>query len=148
MPLIKRVSPKLQEAYDALLEMTRPLPLLVGSGLAFIAWGLECCSLYAIVHGFPGVHLSWDAAVFAYSASTLAGALAMMPGGLGGTEVAMAALLRALGGPAMSKSIATATTMLVRIATLWFAVLIGLLALGVHRAMQRARVRSQAGLSA
>ena len=58
----------------------------------------------------------------------------------------MAALLRTLGGPAMSRSIATATTMLVRIATLWFAVVIGVLALAVHRAMHR--VRPEAGVSA
>ena len=49
LPLVKRISPKLHEAYDALVEMTRPMPLLVGSLLAFLAWGLECCSLYVIL---------------------------------------------------------------------------------------------------
>ena len=48
--------------------------------------------------------------------------------------------------------IAIATTTLVRIATLWFAVVIGVLALGVYRAMERARAalgepRSRFGLS-
>ncbi len=140
VPVVNRISHKLHEAYDSLLEMTRPLPLLVGSFIAFLAWGLECCSLYAIVHGFPGVHMSWDAAVFAYSASTMVGALAMMPGGLGVTEIGMTALLQALGGPALRAPVATATTILVRIATLWFAVVIGFTALAVHRAMQRQRV--------
>jgi uncharacterized protein (TIRG00374 family) len=137
--LLKRISPKLHAAYDALLEMTRPMPLIVGSGLAFLAWGLECGSLYVIVSGFPGVHLAWDAAVFAYSAATLAGALAMMPGGLGGTEAVMIMLLGTLGKPAVTTPIAIATTTLVRIATLWFAVVIGVLALGVYRAMERRR---------
>ena len=49
-----------------------------------------------------------------------------MPGGLGVTEGTMASLLKALGGPAMTLPVATATTILVRIATLWFAVGIGL----------------------
>jgi uncharacterized protein (TIRG00374 family) len=141
LPLIGRISHKLHEAYDSLLEMTRPKPLLVGSLIALLAWGLECCSLFVIVHGFPGVALSWDAAVFAYAASTMAGALAMMPGGLGVTEVGMAALLEALGHSTIRPAVATATTILVRIATLWFAVVIGFAALGVHRAMQRGRVR-------
>ena len=83
--------------------------------------------------------MSWDGATFAYAASTLAGAMAMMPGGLGVTEVGMTALLQTLGGPSMHPAVATATTMLVRIATLWFAVAIGLLALALHRA-RRPRV--------
>jgi uncharacterized protein (TIRG00374 family) len=137
VPLLSKISPKLHEAYDALLEMTRPAPLLIGSAVAFAAWALECWSLYAVVHGFPGVHMSWDACVFAYSASTLAGAVAMMPGGLGVTEVGMTALLKTLGGAAMRPAVATAATMLVRICTLWFAVVLGAAALAVHRAMQR-----------
>jgi uncharacterized protein (TIRG00374 family) len=140
IPVLKRISQKLNEAYDSLLEMTRPGPLLVGSLIAFAAWGLECASLYAVVEGFPGVHITWDGAVFAYAASTLAGAIAMMPGGLGVTEVGMTALLRTLGGAAMRPAVATAATMLVRICTLWFAVVIGAVALAIHRSMQRSRV--------
>jgi glycosyltransferase 2 family protein len=137
LPLLRRFSPKLGEAYEALLEMTRPGPLFVGSALALAAWALECGSLYAIVHGFEGVVMSWDGATFAYAASTLAGAIAMMPGGLGVTEIGMTALLQALGGASMTPAVATAATMLVRVATLWFAVAIGLLALALHRALHR-----------
>ncbi len=146
VPLLRRFTPKLSEAYEALLEMTRPAPLLIGSALALLAWGLECGSLYAIVHGFDGVVMSWDGATFAYAASTLAGAIAMMPGGLGVTEIGMTALLQTLGGPSMTAAVATAATMLVRVATLWFAVLIGLLALGLHRALRpRVAPRPDAG---
>jgi uncharacterized protein (TIRG00374 family) len=137
LPIIARISPKLHEAYDALLEMTRPAPLVIGSAIAFVAWAMECGSLYAIVHGFSGVHMSWKACVFAYSASTIAGAVAMMPGGLGVTEVGMTGLLQALGGRAMLPEVATASTILVRIATLWFAVAIGLVALMAFRHTQR-----------
>jgi uncharacterized protein (TIRG00374 family) len=134
LPLLARLSHRLKEAYDALLETTRPVPMLVGTALAFVAWGLECGSLYAVVRGFDGVSLTWDASVFAYSASTIAGAVAMMPGGLGVTEVGMTALLQTLGGPAMRPAVATTSTILVRIATLWFAVAIGAVALAAHRA--------------
>ena len=137
LPLINRVSAKLSEAYESLLEMTRPIPLLVATALSFVAWGLECASLYVIVRGFPGVSLTWDAATFAYAASTIAGAVAMMPGGIGVTEIGMTALLQTLGGPALQPAVATATTMLVRIATLWFAVAIGVVALVLHRLIYR-----------
>ena len=135
LPVLARLGGRLREAYDALLETTRPMPMLIGTAFAFTAWGLECGSLYVIARGFEGVSLSWDAAVFAYSASTIAGAVAMMPGGLGVTEVGMTALLQTLGGPAMTPAVATASTILVRIATLWFAVGIGAVALAVHRAL-------------
>jgi uncharacterized protein (TIRG00374 family) len=133
IPGLKRIGSRLREAYDALLHLTRPAPLLIGSFIGLLAWGLECGSLYVIVHGFAGAMMPWDAATFAYSASTLAGALAMMPGGLGVTEVGMTTLVQTLGGSSISAPVAAATTILVRIATLWFAVLVGACALVLHR---------------
>jgi glycosyltransferase 2 family protein len=137
LPLISKISHRLREAYDSLLTMLRPAPLFFGTLIALMAWGLECAALYVIVAGFPGTHLAWDSAVFAYSASTIAGAVAMMPGGLGVTEGSMTGLLQALGGGAITRTVATAATILVRIATLWFAVLIGLAAFGVYKLMRR-----------
>jgi uncharacterized protein (TIRG00374 family) len=64
----------------------------------------------------------------------LAGALSFMPGGLGGSEAAMVLLLRMLRVPL---SIAVAATLLIRAATLWFAVLLGIIAL-LARAPARA----------
>jgi uncharacterized protein (TIRG00374 family) len=139
---IGRFAHKLHEAYEALLVMVRPGPLLFGTLIALMAWGLECAALYVIVAGFPGLRLAWDAAVFAYSASTIGGALLMSPGGLGVTELGMTGLLQALGGKAMTFEIATAATLLVRLATLWFAVGIGVVALGVFRAQQSRRVHA------
>jgi uncharacterized protein (TIRG00374 family) len=133
IPALSKVGHKLREAYDALLTMMRPGPLLMGTLIAFFAWSLECGSLYAIVRGFPGVTLGWEATTFAYSASTIVGALAMLPGGLGVTEAGMTGLLQALGGPAMTKAIATTATILCRLATLWFAVAIGWVALSIYR---------------
>ncbi|MDD9944413.1 MAG: lysylphosphatidylglycerol synthase transmembrane domain-containing protein [Myxococcales bacterium] len=135
VPLVRRVAGKLWLAYDALLAMTRPGPLLWATLLSFVAWGMECASLYFIVHGFSDVHMAWDAATFAYAASTIIGALAMMPGGLGVTEVGMAGLVQALGAGSMTPAVAGATTILVRVATLWFAVVVGAVAMPLHRAM-------------
>jgi uncharacterized protein (TIRG00374 family) len=133
----KRFAPRLREAYDSLFEMTRPAPLIAGTGAAVVAWGMECAALYVILRGFGGAGLPWDAATFAYSASTMAGAVAMMPGGLGVTEAGMTGLLMALGGKSMTPALAAAATILVRIATLWFAVAVGIAALGVRRVRSR-----------
>jgi uncharacterized protein (TIRG00374 family) len=138
---IAKIAHKLHEAYESLLTMLRPTPLLFGTGLGVMAWGLECAALYVIVHGFPGLTLTWDAAVFAYAASTIVGALAMLPGGLGVTEAGMTGLLQTLGGASMTKEVATAATILVRIATLWFAVAIGMVALALFRTQQKRAAR-------
>ena len=58
----------------------------------------------------------------------VAGALAMLPGGLGVTEAGMAGSLQVL-GHGITPSIATGATLLVRLATLWWAVIVGALAL-------------------
>jgi len=133
IPLTKRSVPKLREAYDSLHEMTRLVPLAVGTIAGTISWGMECVALHIIINGFGHYMLDWDASVFAYSVSTIAGAIAMMPGGLGVTEIGMTGLLQTLGNQQMTPAIATASTMLVRIATLWFAVIIGIAALGIRR---------------
>jgi uncharacterized protein (TIRG00374 family) len=49
-----------------------------------------------------------------------------MPGGLGGSEASMIVLLRISGVPL---PLAVSATLLIRLATLWFAVLLGILAL-------------------
>jgi uncharacterized protein (TIRG00374 family) len=131
--VLGKLVPRLREAYESLHTLTRPYTLLYATALSTLAWGLEVVGLGVILMGFEGVTLGWEATSFAYSASTIVGALAMMPGGLGVTEAGMTGLLSALGDEAMTPAVATAATMLVRLATLWWAVLIGLLAFGVYR---------------
>jgi uncharacterized protein (TIRG00374 family) len=133
LPVLGKLVPRLREAYESLHTLTRPSTLLYATALSTVAWGLEVVGLGVILMGFEGVTLGWEATSFAYSASTIVGALAMMPGGLGVTEAGMTGLLSALGDEAMTPAVATAATMLVRLATLWWAVLIGLLAFGVYR---------------
>lgn len=128
-----RIGPRLRDAHDALVTLLSPLPLLGASLLATAAWFLECVSLYLIVRGFEGVELSLGASTFAYSAPTILGALAMLPGGLLVTEASMTGALRTLGGAAMTETVAAGATLLVRLATLWWAVVLGLGALAWQR---------------
>ncbi|MBW2463175.1 MAG: flippase-like domain-containing protein [Deltaproteobacteria bacterium] len=138
MPVIRGLVPRLREAYESLHSMTRLGPLVYATLLSTLSWGLEVVGLGVILSGFDGVSLGWEATSFAYSASTIAGALAMMPGGLGVTEAGMTGLLQALGDESMTPAVATAATMLVRLATLWWAVVVGVVALAAYR--RRAKV--------
>ncbi len=132
LPVLHKVTPRLREAYESLRALVGPGALAAATGMATFSWLLECVTLMVIARGF-GVSLDFVASTFAYSVPTIVGALAMMPGGLGVTEAGMTGVLVSVGGPAMTPSIATGITMLVRIATLWWAVVLGFGALALHR---------------
>jgi uncharacterized protein (TIRG00374 family) len=68
------------------------------------------------------VTLPLRTATFVYAFASLAGALSMLPGGLGVAEGSLTALLAGLGTPLPE---AAAATLLVRGATLWLAVALG-----------------------
>ena len=75
-------------------------------------------------HALPAVP-----AIGIFAFSTLAGALSFMPGGLGGTEVTMIMLLRLF---AIPLPIAVSATLIIQVVTLWFAVLLGIIALSIR----------------
>ncbi len=140
IPGVRRFVPRLHEAWQSLAVLVRPLPLLWATGLATFSWGLECVALWLIVNGFHGSSINLGPASFTYAASTIAGALAMLPGGLGVTEAGMAGSLQLL-GEGITPTIATGATLLVRLATLWWAVVVGALALFVLRRWMKQRRR-------
>ena len=99
--------------------------LLYGISLGLVAWGAEGMAFYYIMHVL-GNDLSVPTALFIYSFSMLVGALSFLPGGLGGAEATMVALL-ILNNVAQPQAVAA--TVLIRLATLWFAVALGVGAL-------------------
>ena len=104
------------------------LPMLLqGIALGVIAWGAEGVAFYYIMR-ILGSELSLQTALFIYAFSMLVGALSFLPGGLGGVEAAMVALLM-LNHVAQPQAVAA--TVLIRLATLWFAVALGVIALAM-----------------
>lgn len=87
------------------------------------AWGAEGLGFAWLSH-WLGIGIGTRYAVFVYAASMLAGAVSVMPGGLGGAEAAMIMLLRIAGADSAQ---AVAATILIRLATLWFAVVLGMI---------------------
>jgi len=124
---LKHVGPKLLEAYDSLATLVRPLNLVVPTLLSIGAWSLECAALWVILKGL-GQSTGMGLATFFYATSTLAGALVPVPGGLGVTEASLQGQME-LGH--VSPAASTAAMILVRFATLWFAVLVGFVALSL-----------------
>jgi uncharacterized protein (TIRG00374 family) len=89
--------------------------------LSVAAWSAEGLAFHWIL-GWMGAEIPLAFSLFVYATAMLAGALSFMPGGLGGAEAVMVALLMWKGMPAAD---AVAATVLIRLATLWFAVALG-----------------------
>ena len=104
-------------AYDC----HRPLVLASALIISIFAWGAEALAFYWILE-FMGADIPLQIAIFIYALAMLAGAVSFMPGGLGGAEAVMVGLLTWKGMPVPD---AVAATVLIRLATLWFAVAIG-----------------------
>jgi uncharacterized protein (TIRG00374 family) len=103
-----------------------PRVLAIATALSLVAWGAEAFAFHLMLD-WLGLQVDVAFAVFVYAAAMLAGALSFLPGGLGGAEATMVSLLLWLGQP---QAPAVAATVLIRLTTLWFAVVLGLLALG------------------
>jgi glycosyltransferase 2 family protein len=129
----RRFREPLHEMYGGLQSLCRPRLLAVATLIAIPAWGCECVGFALIVNAFPGAHVDLALAMMIYAATTIAGALSFLPGGLGVTEGAMTILLVQT-ATQLDQATALDATLLTRLATLWFAVLLGLVLLSIARA--------------
>jgi uncharacterized protein (TIRG00374 family) len=90
-----------------------------------VSWGAEGLGLFLICQGLH-LNVAAPTAIGIYAIASLAGSAAFfLPAGIGGMEIVMTTLLIAHGASLRTAVIAT---LLCRIATLWFAVLIGVTA--------------------
>ena len=138
--LTRRLREPLHDMYGGLAALCRPAPLAAATALALPAWACECVGFSLIVNAFPGAHVDLGLAMVIYASTTVAGALSFLPGGLGVTEGAMALWL-VHGTARLDGSTALDAALLTRLATLWFAVILGLIFLAVARRRVRMRAR-------
>jgi uncharacterized protein (TIRG00374 family) len=127
-PKLGRFEPKLREAVVSLRLLSRPRTLAAPLLFSVLAWASEGVALWVLLKGF-GATAPVVLAVFFYETASLAGALIPVPGGLGVVETMLREQLVLLGG--VAEAAATSSMILVRFATLWWAVLVGFLALSV-----------------
>ena len=134
---LARLRDPLHETLGHLASLCRPVPLVLATLIAIPAWGCECVGFALICDAFPGAHVDLGLAIVIYAGTTIAGALSFLPGGLGVTEGTMTlALVRWK----LDRATAVAATLLTRVATLWFAVVLGIGFLTLARRRIRKRV--------
>lgn len=128
----RRFRERLRVFYEELKDLVGPGPLTWATALAMVAWAAECIGFAVIISGFAGTDVPLLLATAIYAATTVAGALSFLPGGLLVTEAGMTFLLVEI-ARGLDEPTAVAATILTRLATLWFAVAIGVAALMLLR---------------
>lgn len=121
--LLPRLFAKIRRAARALVIFSNPLVVLTALILGLAGWLAEGLAFHFLL-SWMGSDLGFWMAVAIFTFSTLAGGLTGAPGGVGGAEAAMVALLSLQGVPF---EVSLPATAIIRATTLWFAIGIGLL---------------------
>ncbi len=132
IPLLNRIAPHLNDFHGASNEVLAVRPLVVGTIISFLSWGLEILAVYLCSVGI-GADQRFLVVVFIFAVGSIAGNLSMLPGGIGAAEASMAGMFRFYAG--LPAALAVALTFVIRLATLWFATLIGVAGLFVVRGL-------------
>jgi uncharacterized protein (TIRG00374 family) len=140
VPVLRRHTGHLEIAVASLSSLLSPASLVFATLLGVISWSAECVAFFFVLVGL-GSAPSWDhllKAIFILPITSLAGAVLFLPGGLGAVEGGIAGLTQAL--LAFSRGQAAAAALLIRLATLWLAVVLGVGAFAIftrHRGLDR-----------
>lgn len=118
-----RLFARVRRASKSLSAFQGPTVLVAAGALGVIGWLAEGWAFHLLLV-WMGADVGFWSAVGIFIFATLAGGLTGAPGGLGGAEAAMVALLLGYGVPI---EIALPATLIIRLTTLWFAIAIGLL---------------------
>ena len=116
-------SERITEALRAGRRLLDPAPVAVGVVTALLAWSCEGTAFHLMLASF-GIQNNLLLSFAIYGISALAGALSMLPGGLGSAEVVMVLLLDRVGVPTPT---ALAVTVAFRLLSIWLFTFIGML---------------------
>lgn len=120
---------QINTAYTSFHKMLGAKSLAAALLLSFLSWVLECLSVYFVLIALEiNVEFIWT--IFSYAFSILFGSLTALPGGLGVTD---GSLVYFLSNKGYEQSTAVAATIFIRLATLWFAVLVGSITMMIFR---------------
>ena len=128
IPVLKTKTHLFEEFRNAATVLLNAKSLFVSVPIGMLSWGIEALVL-CVVAASMGYSLPASVALLSHSAGSVAGAISMIPGGLGLTEVTIDGILCGY----LPEATATVTTLLMRFATLWFSVVLGVIALWIFK---------------
>ena len=118
-----RLMVRVRRAAGSLSAFSDPKTVIITLALGLTGWIAEGYAFHLLLM-WMGADIGFWMAATIFTFSTLAGGLTGAPGGVGGAEAAMVALLSMQGVPLETSLPATA---IIRVTTLWFAIGLGLL---------------------
>ncbi len=118
---LRGIADGLDESYEATRTVLAPVPFAVTLAMSLVAWFAECVGYWLVFVGLNVSTVGLDAATFLYAFATVFGAPS--PGGMGMADAAL--VEGAVQILQVSAPVALAAALLVRVATLWFGVLLG-----------------------
>ncbi len=149
---LKRFQDSVGDIENTMTQTLGPKPLTVSTAISLPGWFMECLELWLLLSllsdaGLPSLDpaslVLLLQATFVHATASIIGAISFLPGGVGTYEITSIALLQFLLG--MAQAQASAATILIRVVTLWFSVIVGFIALGfVTRRTRRMKDSQQA----
>jgi uncharacterized protein (TIRG00374 family) len=143
---LARLVPRLEGAFESTRILLAPRQVLGPTLVSVVGWGLECTGFWLVANAVVPDSVPYLFAVYAFALSAVVGAIAVIfPGGLGITEGLLGTLIRpnyqpwvkeTLGlvgdaGREVARAQAACAVIVARLCTLWFAVLVGLIATAI-----------------
>jgi uncharacterized protein (TIRG00374 family) len=131
LPLVRNFIPQIEEFYESTHALLAPRAGIAMSLLSAFSWFFEVLGFYFTL---VGLGVDGNASLLLHAAfilpiATLASAILLTPGGLGVAEGGITGLSVALLD--ITKSQAAVGTLIIRFGTLWFGVIVGLVAFGI-----------------
>lgn len=140
IPGLGRIAHRLEETYEATRVCIAPVPLVTTLVASLVAWFAECVGYWLVFIGLNQA-VSLDAATFLYAFATVFGAPS--PGGMGMADAALVEGAVRIADIGAAEAFAAA--LLIRVATLWFGVVLGAFAmLRMERVIEDAATLGQA----
>lgn len=143
---LKRFQDHIGDIENTMMQTLGPKPLVLSTAISIPGWFMECLELWLLLSLLSGAGLPSLApaslilllqATFVHATASIIGAVSFLPGGVGTYEATSVALITLLLGMPIAQ--AGAATILIRVVTLWFSVIVGFIALGVVNRRTRMR---------
>lgn len=122
---LSRFARLLRNGITEIKVWSNPLDISVALVIGLLAWGLISMAFVLLLE-YLDVAVPITTAIAIYPLSMLAGAVSMLPGGVGSTEAAIVAMLSLLGVPI---GVALIAAIGIRLTTLWFAIFLGFISM-------------------
>jgi uncharacterized protein (TIRG00374 family) len=133
MPYVKKYSNSFTSIYKSCRVLMSFRSLSVTTVISIVSWFFECLALYILLTSL-GVNITILQATFIFSFSSIFGSVLVLPGGMGAAEGSFMVLLILVG---VSVTLASLATIIIRIFTLFFGVLLGAMALVITNRMAK-----------